>query len=99
MIIERDSFVLCIFALIIILYYVPLLLLFARPLDYTRLNQYLYLYIYLLFYKLPSLKIPRYVLIVEEEFTAIVPNILDPSYSSYSSSSSSAMSCVKLFEN
>ena len=34
-----------------ILYYVPLLLLFARPLDYTRLNQYLYLYIYLLFYK------------------------------------------------
>jgi hypothetical protein len=99
--IERDSFVLCIFALIIILYYVPLLLLFARPLDYTRLslNQYQYLYIYLLFYKLPSLKIPRYVLIVEEEFTAIVPNILDPSYSSYSSSSSSAMSCVKLFEN
>ena len=97
--IERDSFVLCIFALIIILYYVPSLLLFARPLDYTRLNQYQYLYIYLLFYKLPSLKIPRYVLIVEEEFTAIVPNILDPSYSSYSSSSSSAMSCVKLFEN
>jgi len=97
--IERDSFVLCIFALIIILYYVLLLLLFARPLDYTRLNQYQYLYIYLLFYKLPSLKIPRYVLIVEEEFTAIVPNILDPSYSSYSSSSSSAMSCVKLFEN
>jgi len=97
--IERDSFVLYIFALIIILYYVPLLLLFARPLDYTRLNQYQYLYIYLLFYKLPSLKIPRYVLIVEEEFTAIVPNILDPSYSSYSSSSSSAMSCVKLFEN
>jgi len=99
MIEKRDSFVLCIFALIIILYYVPLLLLFARPLDYTRLNQYQYLYIYLLFYKLPSLKIPRYVLIVEEEFTAIVPNILDPSYSSYSSSSSSAMSCVKLFEN
>ena len=97
--IERDSFVLCIFALIIILYYVPLLLLFARPLNYTRLNQYQYLYIYLLFYKLPSLKIPRYVLIVEEELTAIVPNILDPSYSSYSSSSSSAMSCVKLFEN
>ena len=57
------------------------------------------IYLYLLFYKLPSLKIPRYVLIVEEEFTAIVPNILDPSYSSYSSSSSSAMSCVKLFEN
>ena len=45
MVIERDSFVLCIFALIIILYYVPLLLLFARPLDYTRLNQYLYLYL------------------------------------------------------